>query len=145
MLINWLFASMKSYTENNKIDRRKFINYLLAILSAPAILWWLYVGRRNEKIRGGEKRIFVGKELPNGVNFIGSAILVNINQEARAYYAKCTHLGCQIKKLEGDILVCQCHGSRFDLSGKPTKGPAIKSLRELHISKDNSGNYSINK
>ena len=136
---------MNSYKENKKIDRRKFINYLLAILSAPAILWWLYVGRRNEGIWGGKERIFVGKELPNGVNFIGTAILVNKDQKARAYDAKCTHLGCQIKKLEGDVMVCQCHGSRFDLNGKPTKGPAMKSLRELTISKDNSGNYLISK
>ena len=134
---------MNSYRENKKIDRREFINYLLALLSVPAVLWWLFVGGRNAKMQGGKEVIFVGKELLHGINFIGSAILVNNDDQPRAYDAKCTHLGCQIKKIEGDEIVCKCHGSRFDLNGKPTKGPAKKSLRELTISVDNSGNFII--
>ena len=53
-------------------------------------------------------------------------------QDDRGWYALsdiCTHLGCrpgldQINKL----LICPCHGSRFDLQGFPTKGPATRPL-----------------
>ena len=136
---------MISHKVNKKINRREFINYLLAIISVPTIIWWMFVGGRNAKMREGEEQIFIGKELPTGVNLLGSAIIVNKDHQPKAFEAKCTHLGCAINKIEGDAMVCQCHGSRFDLNGKATKGPAKNSLRELTISKDNSGNFIINK
>ena len=126
-----------------KITRREFLNSLLALLSVPALLWWLYVGRRNKKMKKGEKPIMLGNELPAGISFIGSAVLINNGIQARAFEAKCTHLGCRIHASEGDALVCQCHGSRFDLSGSPLKGPAKAPLKEMEIIKDKQGNYLI--
>ncbi|EFL91001.1 ubiquinol-cytochrome c reductase iron-sulfur subunit [Ahrensia sp. R2A130] len=48
--------------------------------------------------------------------------------------ANCTHLGCVPSKVEpdGDNLldgwVCPCHGSKFDVTGRVTKGPAAINL-----------------
>jgi Rieske Fe-S protein len=134
---------MNSILNNKRFTRREFINYLITLLSIPAVLWWLFVGRRNEKSKRNTEKIIIGQELPSGVNLFGTAILVNNASHTKAFEAKCTHLGCQIKKLDGEAIVCQCHGSRFDLSGIPIKGPAKESLRELKIGKDLSGNYFI--
>jgi cytochrome b6-f complex iron-sulfur subunit len=53
-------------------------------------------------------------------------------QDERGWYALtniCTHLGCQpgLDKA-GSVLVCPCHGSRFNQQGTPIKGPATRPL-----------------
>lgn len=39
----------------------------------------------------------------------------------------CTHLGCTVE-LEGERLVCPCHGSTYDLRGSVLRGPAEEAL-----------------
>ncbi len=39
----------------------------------------------------------------------------------------CTHLRCTVN-IEGASLVCPCHGSMFDRSGKVLQGPAERDL-----------------
>ena len=42
----------------------------------------------------------------------------------------CTHLGCQPAfDPQMRILICPCHGSRFDLKGNVLKGPASRPLQ----------------
>lgn len=126
-----------------RITRREFLNSLLAILSVPAILWWLHVGRRNEKIRAHQDKIFIGEELPAGISFIGPAIIINNGSVPKAFEAKCTHLGCRISETKGEELLCQCHGSRFDENGRAVKGPAKKALHKMEIVRDKDGYYLI--
>lgn len=104
------------------------------------------VGRRDMKIGARQKNLLIGKDVPPGVSFFDFAVVVNNNDGVSAYEAKCTHLGCRISKIEGDQLVCPCHGSRYSLSGKVVKGPAGKNLKKLDINKDPlSGEYIIHK
>jgi Rieske Fe-S protein len=63
-------------------------------------------------------------------------ILVRRGDNIRAFEARCTHLGCKLSKIEGKEVVCPCHGSRFNMEGKPVNGPAAKSLKELMIRQD---------
>lgn len=124
--------------------RRDFFSYLLPALSIPALLWWLLVGGRDSKLGSRDKIIVVNSDLPTGVSFSGGIILVKNNKGLRAFEAKCTHLGCIIKRSEGNELLCPCHGSRFDLNGNPVKGPAARLLKELEVSVDLvSGSYEI--
>jgi Rieske Fe-S protein len=44
---------------------------------------------------------------------------------------KCTHLGCRINSIDGDKLICPCHGSVFDSNGEVINDPAGKSLAKL--------------
>ncbi|MEM1316919.1 MAG: ubiquinol-cytochrome c reductase iron-sulfur subunit [Pseudomonadota bacterium] len=48
--------------------------------------------------------------------------------------ANCTHLGCVPSRVEADGenaldgWICPCHGSKFDVTGRVTKGPAAENL-----------------
>lgn len=44
-----------------------------------------------------------------------------------AISAVCTHLGCIVGTSE-DGFACPCHGSRYDPTGKVTRGPAPRNL-----------------
>lgn len=50
------------------------------------------------------------------------------------YYALskvCTHQGCDVEyNVSQNIMTCICHGSRFDLAGNVTQGPALSPLFE---------------
>jgi nitrite reductase/ring-hydroxylating ferredoxin subunit len=50
----------------------------------------------------------------------------------RAFQMKCTHKG-QPVALAGEAIVCDAHGSRFDLEGRVTKGPAKAGLKEYPV------------
>ena len=50
-----------------------------------------------------------------------------------AFVAICTHQGCNITDVEGDRIICTCHGSVFDLDGVPVEGPAKKPLKTRAI------------
>jgi cytochrome b6-f complex iron-sulfur subunit len=51
-----------------------------------------------------------------------------------AISAVCTHLGCVVAQ-DDKGLVCPCHGSRFDVNGKPLSGPAPKGLPWFEVSR----------
>lgn len=65
------------------------------------------------------------------VSFLNGYIVIRQNNNTRVLSAHCTHLGCKINRTENDLLVCPCHGSEYDLSGKVVKGPAYKNLDEV--------------
>ena len=50
----------------------------------------------------------------------------------KALLLKCTHKGQRVA-LSGSGLVCDAHGSQFDLEGKVTKGPAKTALKEYPV------------
>lgn len=51
----------------------------------------------------------------------------------RAFSAVCTHRGCTVVAA-GDILLCPCHGSHFDLlTGDVLRGPAEKPLPAIDV------------
>ena len=80
---------------------------------------------------------------------------VRFNKEQRAYViggpkgiyalsAVCTHLGCITRFLSDEnAIACPCHGSRFDLEGSVTHGPAPRPLPWLEVVADASGNILV--
>ena len=44
----------------------------------------------------------------------------------------CTHRGCTVE-LQGDQLVCPCHGSTYDRNGVVLRGPAEQPLRRYAV------------
>jgi len=53
-------------------------------------------------------------------------------RDEEGWYAllnRCTHLGCQpALDPQSRLLLCPCHGSRFDLQGRVVRGPAARPL-----------------
>lgn len=55
-----------------------------------------------------------------------------------AYSTICTHARCPANKLEGDRLICPCHGSEFDVAtGRATREPAVAPLDRLAVAVEN--------
>jgi len=84
---------------------------------------YLEVGKTSEINKGEMKAYIVG----------GNNILV-VNYEGK-YYAiggTCTHMGGDLSKgkLDGKIIICPRHGSRFDITtGESISGPKIGFLK----------------
>lgn len=81
------------------------------------------------------KKIGLVQEMPpgtlNAVEVDGKNILVvNLDGTFFAIGNTCTHMGCPLSNgtLNGKILQCACHGSRFDITtGEVVGGPARRS------------------
>ena len=49
----------------------------------------------------------------------------------RALSVECPHAGCGVSIVDGARLICPCHASVFDLSGRRLDGPAPRGLTQL--------------
>ncbi len=87
-----------------------------------------------------EKKITFPPDSQHAVVFKEGVYLMSSKDGARAFSAKCPHLGCTVnfdaisKKFK-----CPCHGSMFDASGKWISGPAGKDLEASPIQKNPNG------
>ena len=62
-----------------------------------------------------------------------------------ALVATCTHLGCEVNYLpEKKEWLCPCHGSLYDLEGRPVTGPAPKALPRVAVERKPDGSLVIN-
>lgn len=64
------------------------------------------------------------------------AVLIRASSQEGAGFSAlsliCSHLGCTVE-IKPKEYVCPCHGSRYDLSGGVTKGPATSPLVPLRV------------
>lgn len=64
----------------------------------------------------------------------------------QAYTSICTHEACDVNRFAQGVLVCPCHGSQYDTSGKVVQGPARGALRKYATSFDAAtGTVSVTK
>ncbi|MFF0819862.1 Rieske (2Fe-2S) protein [Micromonospora haikouensis] len=63
-------------------------------------------------------------------------VLTRPTQETvKAYSATCTHAGCTVTRVDGGIIVCGCHNSKFDIAdGSVRGGPAGSPLPPVAVS-----------
>lgn len=54
----------------------------------------------------------------------------------------CTHRGCTVD-IEGEHLVCPCHGSTYDRAGRVLRGPAERSLERFRTSVSSDGSEMV--
>jgi nitrite reductase/ring-hydroxylating ferredoxin subunit len=63
--------------------------------------------------------------------------LASVDGDWYAVEDRCTHAGCPFSEeasLEGSTIVCNCHGSEFDLTtGEVQRGPAEYSVRTVPV------------
>jgi len=142
--------------KKEKFGRRIFIKGTLAATSLAALGGFIYpvfrylfptIGRATVKrvetfkmalseIHTGEARLFKFKRK--------AAILIRKNeQELVAMSAVCTHLGCIVKFSEKEqMLICPCHGAKFDITGKVLAGPAPTPL-QIYATKVDDGQVIV--
>ncbi len=70
------------------------------------------------------------------------ALLIHSEAGFSALSLVCTHLGCTVES-RADGFACPCHGSRFDLQGGVTRGPAAKPLNPLRTGITSDGNLHL--
>jgi Rieske Fe-S protein len=74
------------------------------------------------------------------------AILGRDENGLYAMTSTCTHEGCDMIH-DGSVtssgISCSCHGSRFDLNGNVTNGPASAPLQHFAVSIDASGAITV--
>jgi len=66
----------------------------------------------------------------------GLIVLRAADGQLRAFDAKCSHAGCNVR-FDGTRMACPCHGGIYDLDGKNIAGPPPKPLTELAVHEEN--------
>ena len=78
----------------------------------------------------------VGGSIATQANsFDSSGILLFRQSESTilAFSRRCTHAGVAIDAFKDGSARCASHGSEFNLSGEPTKGPASSKLEQYNV------------
>jgi Rieske Fe-S protein len=114
------------------------------VLLAP-LLWPL--GAMLERLRQQSRpaALALPADLPHGLSVAGDAIVHRrADGSVQAWSARCTHLGCRLDRIVDGVVVCPCHGSRFDAAGQVLAGPATRALQSLRVSADAStGGWTV--
>ena len=125
-----------------RANKRK--DFLRALLLAP-LLWPLgsMLGRLRAQHRPAPMAL--AADLPLGLSVAGTAIVHrHADGSVQAWAARCTHLGCRLDRVIDGEVVCPCHGSRFDASGRVLAGPATQPLRPLRVVADaQTGGWTV--
>lgn len=83
-------------------------------------------GKENYTLRPGEAVI---------ANKDGHRAGIYMDSEGNLHMVDttCPHLGCEVRWNDAEISWdCPCHGSRYDIDGKPIEGPTLKALGKLN-------------
>ncbi len=108
-------------------SRRTALKIITVSVISFFIFIWNKLALTHLKFLKEEKKTFLYDQ-NKVVSFLDHYIIVNKDNRVQVLSSHCKHLGCKINKMENNNLVCPCHGSEFDLSGKVLKGPAYKNL-----------------
>lgn len=118
----------------SKPSRRRFLSVTLGVLGAGGLALWHLVADHAVGARAA-RILRLPRPARDGVTFHGPVVLVRQGASVTALSARCPHLGCEIHRLEGEALVCPCHGSRFGLDGRFVSGPAGRDLTSLAVTR----------
>jgi cytochrome b6-f complex iron-sulfur subunit len=126
------------------VDRRRFLQGLLAALGATALGSFIYplvrfLSPRTGGESGKQLRLAKSEIPPGGAKNIQvndtPAIVINRPDKGFIVLSKvCTHLGCLVDyEPEKKRLLCPCHAGTYDLEGRVTSGPPPKPLQKFPL------------
>lgn len=96
---------------------------------------WIKVSTLEDCPPGSLRSVMVGTE---------PAVLANVDGTFYALLDQCSHEDLPLSdgEVEGDVLVCQYHGARFDLdTGSPKGLPAVKPVKTFPVEVREDGIY----
>lgn len=109
---------------------------LRALLLAP-LLWPLGAMLERLRLRRAPGRFALPGDLAQGLSVSATAVVHRrADGTVQAWAARCTHLGCRLDRVVDGVVVCPCHGSRFDAEGRVLAGPATRPLQPLRVGAD---------
>ncbi len=117
------------------MSRHKFFKILAYIFILPTVYLLNRMAKDHKKFSTTESEYRISKP-PQGLSINGPIIISKEENQTKIFSSRCTHLGCMINKVEGNEIICPCHGSKYDKNGIPTKGPSIKALTKLDFYTD---------
>ena len=126
----------------DKISRHKFFKILSYTLLIPFVFLLNKMVKDLRQFQSSNRELRI-TDPASGLSINGPIIISKDENEMTIFSSRCTHLGCEINKIEDGEIVCPCHGSRYDKTGKPTKGPSIKSLKKLDYTIDQATNEIV--
>ena len=126
-------------------SRRRFLTLCgggaCAVTLLPSVLSGCSAGPTGEETLQGEWLTVALADYPD-LEAVGGMVLIEVTGEDltlavvrlsdgfAALDGTCTHQGCLMSAfdLTSSELLCNCHGSTFDLTGAPTAGPATEPV-----------------
>lgn len=118
--------------ETIRRSRRTFLRQIVYLLAGIGLLVRYLIPTRE--VAGEILRVPL-VEIPSRGALVYQQSRVALVREAGGVVAlslACTHLGCTLN-VTPDELVCPCHGSRFDHTGRVIEGPASRSLKRFVV------------
>ena len=112
------------------MNRRLFFKRLSLTMLLPMALLSFFSIKRQKQYQS-KKQISIQEAQLVDQQFFEGIFMRIIDGEASFYSANCSHLGCQINQIKEGILICPCHGSKYDINGHVLNGPATKNLKLL--------------
>ena len=104
-----------------------------AVLALPGVACLAACAPSSEPPAAGTELASLD-ELPLGELVVKDKVVLKrtSDTEVTAFTAVCTHTGCTVGS-QKTKLVCPCHGSEYDDTGKVTKGPAQENLGAVAV------------
>jgi len=135
-----------------QVGRRRFLAWLSGVgIAGSAVLGSLatFFFIRPRTTYGQPNRFKIGRpeEFPPGSRIAidpKRVCIVREGNKVAAISTTCTHLGCIVAP-SATGFQCPCHGSRFDVDGNVTGGPAPKALAWYAMTLTPSGELEVDK
>ncbi|HEY2858459.1 MAG TPA: Rieske 2Fe-2S domain-containing protein [Terracidiphilus sp.] len=135
-----------------QIGRRRFLAWLSGVgIAGSAFLGALstFFFMRPRTTYGQPNRFTIGRpeDFPSGSRIAidpKRVCIVREGSKVAAISTTCTHLGCIVAPSSTGFQ-CPCHGSRFDVDGNVTGGPAPKALAWYAVTLTPSGDLEVDK
>lgn len=145
-------TAMESRSTEPQFGRRRFLAWLSGVgIAGSAVLGSLatFFFIRPRTTYGQPNRFKIGRpeEFPPGSRIAidpKRVCIVREGNKVAAISTTCTHLGCIIAP-SATGFQCPCHGSRFDVDGNVTGGPAPKALAWYAVTLTPSGELEVDK
>ena len=133
--------------DKNKLSRRDLLLRTMRTAAAALVLPYIVFSKRDahaQKTKSANLRLDLKDESYVTLNKSGGSVYVEVEGESRpvivhrisesevvAFSSVCTHAGCKVDLPKDAKVVCKCHNSMFDGTGKRISGPAGKDLKQF--------------
>jgi len=118
--------------ENVDRSRRAFLWAVGALLASAA---FLLRRRAGTGVPAASLLVVEKRNVPARGALVYRESRIAVVRDGNRYHALslvCTHLGCTVE-VTPKAVICPCHGSEFDRSGKVVRGPADRPLERYEV------------